>query len=120
MVDTGFRWREPEEVHPLQIVNMQVDCRPTCKALIENAEREGKTLRGLEVVEALGGFNDTMVEMFGAKLDLCNKAEGWYAGARNRILTIHATNYFQPQIVPRFHPVGFQKVKIPADTMRGS
>ena len=24
MVDTGFRWREPEEVHPLQIVNMQV------------------------------------------------------------------------------------------------
>ena len=70
MVDTGFRWREPEEVHPLQIVNMQVtfkvvrnkkltpwlsclnpspplkslqllkvDCRPTCKALIENAER---------------------------------------------------------------------------------
>ena len=31
--------------------------------------REGKTLRGLEVVEALGGFNDTMVEMFGAKVD---------------------------------------------------
>ena len=65
-------------------------------------------------------------------MDLCNKAEGWYAGARNRILTIHATNHYQPQIVPRFtqnyhydhhiiimivsrfHPVGFQKAKIPA------
>ena len=81
MVDTGFRWREPEEVHPLQIVNMQVtfkvvrnkkltswlscfpvlaphpppspplkwlqllkvDCRPTCKAFIENAVRWRRT-----------------------------------------------------------------------------
>ena len=37
--------------------------------ILEKYFREGKTVRGLEVVEALGGFNDTMVEMFGAKVD---------------------------------------------------
>ena len=69
----------------------------------------------MEVVKKLGGFNDTMTEMFGSEMNLCNQAEGWYAGARDRVLNIHATNIYQPEIVPRFHPVGFQKVKIPSD-----
>ena len=76
---------------------------------------EGKKIRGMDVVNALGGFNDTMTELFGTEMSPCNQAEGWYTGARNRIHNIHATNLYQPEIVPRFHPVGFQKVKIPSD-----
>ena len=69
----------------------------------------------MEVVKALGGFNDTMTEMFGSEINLCNQAEGWFTAARTRILNTHAGNLYQPKIVPRFHPVGFQKVKIPSD-----
>ena len=56
-----------------------------------------------------------MMKMKKMKKTLANQAEGWYTGARSRILNIHATNLYQPQIVPRFHPLGFQKVKIPSE-----
>ena len=69
----------------------------------------------MEVVNALGGFNDTITEMFGSKINLCNQAEGWYNRARRRILNTQAVNLYQPEFVPRFHPIGFQKVKIPSD-----
>lgn len=63
----------------------------------------------------MGGYEDVIRDNFGEEIEVCNLAKGWNNFARSRALGIMGINYAQPRWVPRFHPVGFEKVKIPKD-----
>lgn len=107
----GFRLHSIEDVSLGQINAMVINCRPQCKELYKDTKFEELPRE----VQSFGGFEDVVRDNFGEEIEVCNLNKGWNNFARARALGIMGINYAQPRWVPRFHPVGFEKVKIPKD-----
>ena len=107
----GFYINDFENVHLGQINAMVVSCRAQCKKLFKETKFEDLPAE----VQGMGGYDNSIKDNFGVEIKICNLGEGWNSFARARALGIMGINYAQPRWVPRFHPVGFEKVKIPTD-----
>jgi len=68
-----------------------------------------------EEVRAVGGYDDVIKDNFGEEIEICNIKKGWTIMAAARAVGILGINYAQRRWVPHFHPVGFEKVKIPKE-----
>ena len=107
----GFRMTRLEDISLAQINAMVVNCRNQCKELFKDTKFDDLP----KEVQGFGGYDDVVKDNFGEEIEVCNLSKGWNNYARARALGILGINLAQPPWVPRFHPVGFEKVKIPRD-----
>ena len=67
------------------------------------------------VVKLYGGLEDHVVDEFGFRTPICSENRGFTAIGRRTLLNLIALNKKQPDWVPKFTAVGFEKVPIPAE-----
>ena len=67
------------------------------------------------VVQLYGGLEDHVVDEFGFRTPICSENQGFTATARRTLLNLIALNKKQPDWVPKFTAVGFEKVPVPAE-----
>jgi len=101
----------PDEPQPLQVMEMAMNCRHTCKNLYKDIPYEDLP----EVVKYFGGYEDKIIDNFGLPLPVCSMKEGFIPNAAKRALTILSNGYKQRTWVPSFHKTGFEIMKIPKD-----
>merc|ERR1711892_304366 len=109
--ENGFHLHKIEDVSFGQINAMVVNCRQSCQNLYKDTTFEDLPSE----VQSYGGFEDIIKDNFGEEIEICDLKKGWSNMAMARALSIMGISASQPKWVPRFHPVGFQKVKIPKD-----
>lgn len=109
--ENGFYLHSLEDVSIGQINAMMINCRKTCQELLKDTRFEDLPRE----VQAFGGYGDVIKDNFGEEIEICNLNKGWNNFATSRAVGIMGINYAQPRWVPRFHPVGFEKVKIPKE-----
>ena len=67
------------------------------------------------VVQLYGGLEDHVVDQFGFRTPICSENQGFTATGRRTLLNLIALNKKQPDWVPKFTKMGFEKVPIPAE-----
>ena len=67
------------------------------------------------MVQLYGGLEDHVVDEFGFRTPICSENQGFTAIGRRTLLNLIALNKKQPDWVPKFTTVGFEKVPIPAE-----
>ena len=87
------------------IIKMLAECRQTCNKVWRD------TPDWLD--SKYGGLGDSVTDQFGFSHHLCGP-QGLTAKGRASLLQIHLQNIEQPEWVPMFNEIGFQKVQIPA------
>ena len=92
-----------------QIRDMQKVCRDTCKRWASKVATEYINTD----LQNSGVYNDVIKDPFGLDVNICDISEGFTADAVERSISMLANNLEQPRLVPKFHPVGFEKMKIP-------
>ena len=107
----GYHLRDPKDISVNQIREMQKRCRTTCKKWVEGTSAEEMPW---ELRES-GMYEDEFKDKFGLDINICDMNDGMTNIAMDRLLGMLNNNIGQPKIVPQFHPVGFEKVKIPKD-----
>jgi len=107
----GFHLRDPNDICIYQIREMQQKCRATCKSWVEGTDADEMPI---ELRES-GVFEDVVKDNFGKKINICDMKEGWTTIAVDRILGMLNNNARQHMIVPQFHKVGFEKMRLPKD-----
>ena len=107
----GFSLIPLDEPQPMQIMEMVMHCRETCKNLYKDTPYEDLP----ELVKKFGGFEDVIPDNFGHPLPLCSIKDGFIPRSAHRAIAIIYNGYHQENIVPALHKVGFQKMKIPKD-----
>jgi len=85
---------------------MLAQCRESCR-------RHYKEKSLPKIIQTYGGLEDHVVDTFGFKMPLCPENGGFTMDGRQTILNLIALNEEQPEWVPKFTEVGFEKVKIP-------
>ena len=65
------------------------------------------------MIQLYGGLEDHVVDEFGFKSPLCSENKGFTALGRWTLLNLLALNKNQPDWVPKFTKLGFEKAKIP-------
>ena len=56
-----------------------------------------------------------MVDEFGFKFPICTENKGFTSTGRKTVIDLIALNKMQPNWVPKFTKVGFEKVQIPSE-----
>ena len=108
----GYHLRDPYDVCVMQIREMQKKCRATCRKWAEGRSKDEIPAD----LEDSGVYQDVIEDKFGDQdINICELSEGYTETAADRIIGMLGSNAGQPRLVPQFHPVGFQKVKIPKD-----
>jgi len=108
---TGFRARKLEDVHPGQIEEMAIKCRPACQKSMQDIRLEEQS----EMVQVAGGYKDIIIDNVGVARNICSFEEGWEPKSADRALGVLLISHLQSPHLPKFHPVGFEKMKIPKD-----
>jgi len=89
-----------------QLLGMLTSCRETCR----------KHYRGREfsqTVEYLGGLNDTVLDIFGEVMPICDEKEGVNSVFRYSLLRHRLASFVQPGWVPSFTKTGFMVEDLP-------
>jgi len=88
---------------------MLAHCRKSCREKYQNES----TLPS--IISDYGGLDDSVEDVFGFDTPFCSHNGGFTVDGRMTLLDLHAMNSLQPEWVPKFTKVGFEKTKIPAD-----
>ena len=88
---------------------MQKQCRSTCK----NWMKETTSLHIPEELTQSGVYEDSFKDVFGLDINFCNMNSGYTNTAQDKTVSMLNDNIGQPKLIPKFHSVGFEKVKIP-------
>ena len=66
-------------------------------------------------IQVYGGLEDHIVDEFGFKFPICAENKGFTSFGRGILIDLIALNKMQPNWVPKFTKVGFEKVQIPSE-----
>ena len=66
-------------------------------------------------IQVYGGLEDHVVDEFGFKFPICTENKGFTSAGRKTVIDLIALNKMQPNWVPKFTKVGFEKVQIPSE-----
>ena len=66
-------------------------------------------------IQVYGGLEDHVVDEFGFKVPICAENKGFTSVRRKTLINLIAMNKMQPNWVPKFTKVGFEKVQIPSE-----
>ena len=66
-------------------------------------------------IQVYGGLEDHVVDEFGFKVPICAENKGFTSLGRKTLIDLIALNKMQPNWVPKFTKVGFEKVQIPSE-----
>ena len=66
-------------------------------------------------IQVYGGLEDHVVDEFGFKFPICAENKGFTSFGRGILIDLIALNKMQPNWVPKFTKVGFEKVQIPSE-----
>jgi len=87
---------------------MLAQCRASCRNQYTDSALPG-------IIQTYGGLEDHVVDVFGFKMSICPENGGFTTDGRQTIQHLMALNEEQPDWVPKFTKVGFEKTKIPSD-----
>ena len=66
-------------------------------------------------IQVYGGLEDHVVDEFGFKFPICAENKGFTSLGRGILIDLIALNKKQPNWVPKFTKIGFEKVQIPSE-----
>ena len=66
-------------------------------------------------IQVYGGLEDHVVDEFGFKFPICAENKGFTSFGRGILIDLIALNKMQPNWVPKFTKIGFEKVQIPSE-----
>merc|ERR1719483_844092 len=84
-------------------------CRKSCREKYQN-----ETILP-SIITEYGGLGDNVQDVFGFNTPFCSHNGGFTMDGRRTLLYLQALNQQQPEWVPKFSKVGFEKTKIPED-----
>jgi len=83
-----------------ELLGMLTSCRQTCREYFKGREVS-------QAVEYLGGLNDTVMDIFGEVMPICDEKEGVNSVFRYSLLRHRLASLAQPEWVPSFTERGF-------------
>jgi len=85
------------------------ECRASCRKHYSQLSEDQLP----ELIKLYGGLEDSVIDRFGFKIDLCNPKNGFTSKGRLDVLFHRGSSFSTTQWVPAITEVGFEKTKIP-------